>query len=98
MSEKEKPGADYSGSGPVEFNPEAPARRSLIEQLLTREEQRLLAIPGVVSVGIAVGGPGRPALAVGVTDAGVAAHLPGEIDGVPLIVSVTGPIEAQLER
>ena len=75
MSEQEKPGPDYSGSGPVEFHPGKPEQGSLIEQILASEEPRLLSIPGVVSVGIAFGGPGGHALAVGVTDAEVCGSL-----------------------
>lgn len=95
MSEQEKPRPDYSGSGAVEFHPGKPEQRSLIEQILASEEPRLLSIPGVVSVGIAFDGPGGHALAVGVTDAEVSVRLPKDIRGVPLIISVTGAIDAQ---
>lgn len=98
MSEQEKPGPDYSGSGPVEFHPASPdqgVQGVSIQELLASEEAGLLSIPGVVSVGIAFSGPIGHALAVGVTDAEVAARLPKEIRGVPLIISVTGEIDAQ---
>lgn len=95
MSEEGKPGPDYSGSGAVEYNPASAEARSPIEALLASEEPRLLSIPGVVSVGVAAGGAGGQVLLVGVTDAEVAARLPREIQGVPLIISVTGEIDAQ---
>lgn len=95
MSNEGKPGPDFSGSGPVEYNPAGAQARSPIEALLAREEPHLLSIPGVVSVGIATGGPGGQMLVVGVTDAEVAARLPREIRGVPLVISVTGEIDAQ---
>ena len=81
MSEQEKPGPDFSGSGPVEFHPAAPQQQSASEALLAREEPRLMAIPGVVSVGV--------------TDANVRSRLPEHIHGVPLVVTVTGEIDAQ---
>ena len=95
MSEQEKPGPDFSGSGPVEFHPAAPQQQSASEALLAREEPRLMAIPGVVSVGLTTGGPGGQAIEVGVTDANVRSRLPEHIHGVPLVVTVTGEIDAQ---
>lgn len=95
MSEQEKPGPDFSGSGPVEFHAAAPQKQSATEALLASEESRLMAIPGVVSVGITTGGPGGQAIAVGVTDANVRTRLPEHIGGIPLVVSVTGEIDAQ---
>lgn len=95
MSEQGKPGPDYSGSGAVDYSPAGTEQGSAIEALLASEEPRLLSIPGVVSVGVAIGGPGGHVLAVGVTDAGAAARLPKEIQGVPLVISVTGEIDAQ---
>lgn len=95
MSEQEKPGPDFSGSGPVEFHQATPQQRSPIDALLASEEPQLMAIPGVVSVGIATGGPGSHAIEVGVTDAGVAEHLPKEVHGIPVIISVIGEVDAQ---
>lgn len=91
---------DFSGSGPVEYRP-APAPvvpASGAARVLAREEARLLAIDGVTSVGLGLGPPGREALVVGVVDAGVAARLPRAIDGVPLIVTVTGTVDALPRR
>ncbi len=98
MSEQGKPGPDFSGSGPVEYKPDETQPRSSIEQLLATEQSRLMAIPGVVSVGIGQGGPGGYAISVGVTDAGVAAHVPSEIGGFPVTITVTGEVEAQKLR
>jgi hypothetical protein len=95
MSEQGKPGPDFSGSGAVEYNPAGAQAQSPVEALLAREEPGLLSIPGVVSVGIAAGGPGGEHFVVGVTDAAVAARLPGQIGGVPLTISVTGEVDAQ---
>ena len=81
MSDIEKPGPDFSGSGPVEYRPAEVAPRGALERLLASEEARLLAIPGVTSVGIGFGPPGGEALVVGVVDAGVAARLPSRDRG-----------------
>jgi hypothetical protein len=94
MAAIENPGPDFSGSGPVEYRPAEAAPRNAVERLRAREEARLLAIPGVTSVGIGLGPAGGEALVLGVLDAGVASRLPREIEGIPVIVNVTGPVEA----
>lgn len=94
MSNIEDPGTDFSGAGPVEYRQSNSAPGSALERLLASQEARLLAIPGVTSVGIGFGPEGGEAFAVGVVDAGVAARLPREINGVPLLVTITGPVEA----
>lgn len=98
MSDTQKPGPDFSGAGPVEYNPTETPPGGAAEALLASDGPRLLAIPGVVSVGIGTGRPGEEALVVGVVDAGVAARLPQEINGVPLVVTVTGPVDALRTR
>lgn len=95
MSDIQNPGPDFSASGPVEYRPVEVAPGAGLEGLRTREEARLLAIPGVTFVGIGHGPAGGQALAVGVVDASVAALLPRDIDGVPLLVTITGPVDAQ---
>jgi len=98
MSDIDNPGPDFTGSGPVEYRPADAAPRGALDRLRMREEARLLAIPGVTSVGIGFGPAGGESLTVGVVDAGVAASLPLQIDGVPLVVTVTGPVDAQRRR
>ncbi len=98
MSDIDHAGPDFSGSGPVEFRPAEAAPHGQAAQVLAQEEARLLAIPGVISVGIGFGPPGQQALLVGVVDAGVAAHIPPEIGGVPVVVSITGPVDALRPR
>jgi hypothetical protein len=98
MSDKGKPGPDYSGSGPVEYNPASAQAASSIERSLASAEQQLMAVPGVVSVGIGVGGPGIDVIEVGVIDSEVAARLPASIGGVPISITVTGEIDAQGNR
>ena len=98
MSDIEKPGTDFSGSGPVEYRPAEVAPRAALERLPASEEARLLAVPGVTSVGLGLGPAGGEALVVGVVDAGVAARLPSEIGGVPVVVTVTGEVDALPRR
>jgi len=94
MSDTQNRRPNFSGSGPVEYNPAEAAPHGALERLLASEQERLLAVPGVTSVGIGLGPAGGEALAVGVVDAGVAARLPREIRGVPVVVTVTGPVDA----
>ncbi len=94
MSDIKRPRPDFSGAGPVEYQPTETGPAGAVEQLLASEEARLLAVPGVTSVGIGFGPAGGEALTVGVVDAGVAARLPREIRGVPLVITVTGPVDA----
>ena len=104
MSAESHPPPDFSGVGPVEYQPAAAAPASEVARLLAREEARLLAIEGVISIGIGVGTsigtgpPGREVLVVGVVDAGAASRLPQQIDGVPVVVKVTGTVRALPER
>jgi hypothetical protein len=98
MSDIQNRGPDFSRAGPVEYSPAEARTWGALERLLASEEPRLLAIPGVISVGIGIGRPGEEALVVGVVDAKVAVRLPREINGVPLIVTVTGPVDAQRAR
>ncbi len=94
MTDIPHPTPDFSGSGPVEYSPASVTPASGLAGLLARHEARLLAIEGVTSVGIGQGPPGGEALVVGVVDAGVTVRLPREIEGVPLIFTVTGPVDA----
>ena len=80
---------DFSGSGPVEYRPEASASGPVAAPA---GRDRLLGIPGVVSVGLGQGPAGGEAVVVSVTDAGVAARLPRMVDGLPVEVVVTGEV------
>jgi hypothetical protein len=60
-----------------------------------RHESRLMAIPGVVGVGVSRSRVGEPALVVYVRDASVRRHVPTSVDGVPVETRVTGEIDAR---
>lgn len=94
MSDGEHPGADYSGSGPVEYRPTDDAPPTALGRVSASDEARLLAIPGVTSVGLGQGPAGGEAVVIGVLDAGVAARLPSEIAGLPVVIEVTGEVNA----
>lgn len=95
MAGRHDPAPDFSGAGPVEYQPAEPEPTDAIARLHASEEARILAIPGVTSVGIGHGPAGGEAIVVGVVDAGVASRLPREIGGVAVVVTVTGPVDAQ---
>jgi hypothetical protein len=94
MSDGEHRGADFSGSGPVEYRPTESAPGRAPGPVPASDEAKLLAIPGVTSVGLGHDPAGGEALVVGVVDAGVAARLPSEVAGLPVVVEVTGEVHA----
>jgi hypothetical protein len=96
--DNQTPKVDFSGSGPVEYRPADIGSAGALHDLLAAREAELLAIRGVVSVGVGFDPAGGQALLVGVVDAGVAARLPVEMDGVPVLVSVTGEVDASRSR
>lgn len=65
-----------------------------VEAVKKAHEAELLAIAGVVGVGIVEGPLATPAIGVYVTHAGVAASLPKTIDDVQVVVQVAGEIDA----
>ena len=87
---------DFSGSGPVEYRPADAGGPDA--GIVARHETRLMSIPGVTSVGLGRSPDGTPALTVGVTDGGVARDLPERIEGLAVVVVVTGPVDAQKDR
>lgn len=97
MNDDEQVGTDFSGSGPVEYRPTEPAPPSALGPVPASEEARLLGIPGVTSVGRGHDPAGGEAVVVGVVDAGVASRLPREIGGVPVVIEVTGEVNALQE-
>jgi hypothetical protein len=68
-----------------------------IQEVKAKHEARLLALPGVVSVGIGRDEDGRPAIIVGLDRPRpeTEAQLPPSLEGYPMSVQVIGPIKAQ---
>ncbi len=89
---------NFSGSGPIEYNPTPEQSDSALALLFAREEAKMLAIEGVTSIGIGIAPTGGEALAVGVIDASVALRIPSEIEGVPVVITITGPVNALPQR
>jgi len=63
----------------------------------TKYEDQLMAKPGVVSVGIGRDDQGNAAIIVGLDRprAETVEALPKELEGYPVLTSVTGPLKAQ---
>ena len=68
-----------------------------IKQVKAEHEQRLLAIPGVVSIGVGLGQDGNPAIIVGLEedDPAISEQIPTELDGHAVIIRQVGTMEAQ---
>ncbi len=65
-----------------------------VQEAKARNEEPLLAIPGVVSVGIGKDDAGRPTIIVGLAsdDPLIVSGIPSEADGFPVVAQVTGPL------
>ena len=61
----------------------------------SQQEQDLLAIAGVTGVGKGRDRIGNDAIIVYVLDASAAKRVPSQIGGTPVVIEVTGPIDAQ---
>jgi hypothetical protein len=68
-----------------------------IQETKARHEARLLAVPGVVSVGIGRDASDRLVLVVGIRERSAAAleQIPAELDGHPVVVRSMGSVRAQ---
>ena len=68
-----------------------------IQDIKKKHEAELMAIPGVVSVGIGLDPTGRPAVIMGLDKSRpeVEARIPSQLEGHPLIVQILGPIKVQ---
>ena len=68
-----------------------------IKEVKRIHEARLLALPGVVSVGLGRDDHGNPAIIVGLDRSRpkTEAQLPCALDHYPVVVQIIGPIKAQ---
>jgi len=68
-----------------------------IQEAKSRHEARLLAVPGVVSVGIGRDASDRLVLVVGIRERAATAleQIPAELDGHPVVVRSMGSVRAQ---
>lgn len=65
-----------------------------IEEVKRAHEAQLLAIPGVVGVGISDGDLGQPVIAVYVADLASGKAVPKTVGGFPVQVRVSGEFDA----
>ncbi|MGD8522080.1 MAG: hypothetical protein PVF56_13120 [Desulfobacterales bacterium] len=68
-----------------------------IREVKKIHEPRLLALPGVVSVGIGLDKNNQSAIIIGMNSPNpeTETKLPAELDGYSVVVRITGPIKAQ---
>ncbi|KPK72305.1 MAG: hypothetical protein AMJ84_04480 [Acidithiobacillales bacterium SM23_46] len=68
-----------------------------IEQVKATHQERLLALPGVVSVGIGRDARGQSVIVVGLDEPRpqTQAAIPRELDGYPVRVEIVGTIRAR---
>lgn len=68
-----------------------------IEEVKSKYTAQLMALPGVVSVGIGRDRDGQPVIMVGLDDAHpeLADKIPRELETYPVITHVTGPVKAR---
>lgn len=68
-----------------------------INDVKAQHEERLLQLPGVVSVGIGQDKNGNPAIIVGLAhpDPETESQLPNRLEGYPVLVRIVGRIKAQ---
>lgn len=68
-----------------------------IQEVKAKHEDRLLAMPGVVSVGIGRGPDGQSVIIVGLDGPRpeTVKQLPKLLDGYPVRVEIIGPVKAQ---
>jgi hypothetical protein len=67
-----------------------------IQQVKAKHENRLMAIPGVVSVGLGQDKDGHMAIIVGLDRArpDIEDQLPRRLEGYPVVVQIVGSIKA----
>lgn len=103
MPNTTQPGSISHGAGPwepdengaVDYDPVEEQPHEGILQVKDAHEQRLLALPGVVGVGIGQTDIGGDAVMVYLEYEGTAAGLPKTLESVPVVWEVTGPIDLQ---
>jgi hypothetical protein len=90
-------------TGRVLDQPEAPGRTAGVNDeptdepatIIDRIGSELLQIPGVEGVGLTKTAAGDAAVVVYVRDDSVASSIAPQLGGMPTVVKVTGPIDAQ---
>ncbi len=83
-------------SAPIAYSEDSTVGQS-IEEVKARHTDRLMALPGVVSVGIGLDSDNQPVIVVGFDEQSIAesAVIPAELEGYRVISRVIGPVSAQ---
>lgn len=89
----EAPGGEDEQAA-VPFTPDPEPARSPIDAVLERNTPMLRRIDGVVGCGRGQTPVGDDAVRVDVRDASVQDRLPADLEGFPVVVVVTGPMDA----
>ena len=68
-----------------------------ISEVKTKHAERLMALPGVVSVGIGKNASGDPAIIVGLDKQRpqTESQIPDTLDDFPVVIQISGKIKAQ---
>jgi hypothetical protein len=89
---KDVPNADSREDAAMPYYPKSEV--SPADTVIRNQQARLMAIEGVEGVGIGQDAIGNEGIVVYVRDAEAAKRIPRTLDGVNVIVQVTGPIDA----
>lgn len=78
----------------VDYNPEPDEPESEAVAIKNRHEAELMQISGVTGCGVGRNELGEPAIVVYVAERAAAGRVPRNVEGLEVVIEVTGPIEA----
>lgn len=88
------PGALADPGGTRRTGRAGPAGQSAAARVLAERQDELMQRPGVTMVGESIDAAGKSAILIGVRTSADLAALPREVEGVPVIGTVTGEVDA----
>jgi hypothetical protein len=91
-------GHDEEAAMPYNPSEAGEPTRSTARQVLERNEATLLAIAGVVGVGIGRTPIGDDAIMLYLNDVNARSRAPRAVEGIPVLTTVTGPVDAYREQ
>ena len=87
-------GAEPTSEGAVEYHPAEVAPASGAEAVLRKHESQLMSLPGVKGVGLGFGRAGEDCIEVFLAYGGAAKNIPGILDGVCVMKTIVGEVDA----
>lgn len=87
-------GAEPAEAGAVEYHPAEVTPASGAEAVLRKHESQLMSFPGVKGVGLGYGRAGEDCIEVFLVHGGAGKNIPGTLDGVCVMKTVVGEIDA----